>query len=56
MGWQPVQELEVEAGVEVVAALHLQMQSFGDQEEVVERRQWGLEVVGGACLPRKIQN
>lgn len=50
MGWQ----LVVEAGAEVVVLL-LQMQNFGDQEEVVEEgTQWGLEVVGGVSLLRKM--
>lgn len=48
-----MQELVGEAGVEVVAVLHLKMQSFGEQEEVVEERPWGLEVVEGVLRPRK---
>lgn len=51
MGWPLVVEVE-EAEVVV---LHLQMQSFGDQEEVVGGRPRGLEVVGEAHLPRKMQ-
>ncbi|XDV26674.1 hypothetical protein PO909_030317 [Leuciscus waleckii] len=46
MGWQPVQELVVEAGVEVVE-LHLQMQSFGVW------RWWGERVSPVRCKTRR---
>lgn len=46
----------MEVGVEAV--LHLQMQSFGEQEELVEETKGALEVVVvvGALLPRKMSN